>query len=297
MKVVFIANEQMLYAVKRLPKSVCGNGNATVGELIAMANQRENALPPWRRSEPFPADKRAVEAMKRVGANLNSVPQFGQLVPLRRIESTESGGVDEDVTKVIHPDNIELALRVVRLFKLNIAGIDIITPDISEPWWRNGAIVNEVNFSPHYGWGAIARSTIPTYLRALVKGDGRIPVTVIVGAASAMAAALKIQQDFLAKGLQAYVSSHQQSFTPLGNELHFAFSGLYPRCRALLVDARVEALILVVQNGELLERGLPVDAIDCIIVDSKTIQVRNNSDTLLSAQDFEALLQLLKTAT
>ena len=59
---------------------------------------------------------------------------------------------DEDVTDIIHPDNLaDIALRAASLFGLNVAGIDIITPDIRMASHQNGAIINEVNFAPLLG--------------------------------------------------------------------------------------------------------------------------------------------------
>lgn len=291
---VFIANGKMLYAVKRLPKSVRGNGISTVSELIAMANRSENALPPWKRSENFPTDALAIAAMGKGGAQLDTVPKDGELIPLRRIESTEWGGVDEDVSTTIHPDNVDLALRAARFFKLNVAGIDMITPDINESWCCNGAIVNEVNFSPQYGWGTISRRTIPAYLRQMFQDDGRIPVTVVVGDDAAFERGRIIQNELVSGGVNAYLTSHEISVAPTGCDVQFAMKGLYHRCRAMLVDSRVEALVLVVQTDELLECGLPVDCIDRIEVDSRRIQVGENPLRLSPERDVVSLLQLLE---
>ena len=41
---------------------------------------------------------------------LASIPDPGTWVALRRIESTDWGGVDEEVTALIHPDNLKAAL-------------------------------------------------------------------------------------------------------------------------------------------------------------------------------------------
>lgn len=95
---IFIANQKMLYAVKRLPKSVIGNGKDTIKQLIDEANAREKRLPPWKRSEPFPMDEQALEAMELSGFTLDSIPKVNELVPLRKIESTQWGGFDEDIT-------------------------------------------------------------------------------------------------------------------------------------------------------------------------------------------------------
>ena len=186
---LFIAGGRLLYAVIRWPKSVHGDGCRSVAELIRDANAAEAGRPPWRRSEPFPADAEAVAAMAAAGYALDTIPDAGARVPLRAIESTAGGGFDEEVTDRIHPDNLDIALRATALFGLEVAGIDIITSDIGTPWHANGAIINEVNYAPLLGGGEISRRHVPEFLQRLLGGNGRIPVEAFVGGESAMAAA------------------------------------------------------------------------------------------------------------
>jgi acyl-coenzyme A synthetase/AMP-(fatty) acid ligase/D-alanine-D-alanine ligase-like ATP-grasp enzyme len=154
---LFIANGKLLYAVKRLPMAVQGNGRDTVSTLVDEAVQKQRRVPPWRRSEIQPLDALAHAAMAAAGYTGASVPTEGAWVPLRPIESTAWGGVDEEVTGLIHPENLRMALAAADLFGLHVAGIDIISPDIARPWHENGAVINEVNFSPLLG-AAISRS-------------------------------------------------------------------------------------------------------------------------------------------
>jgi hypothetical protein len=104
----------------------------------------QQSRPPWMRSEIRRLDDLAFKAISLAGFSPSSIPEPGVLVPLRRIESTAWGGVDEEVTQIIHKDNLFAALYASKLLGLNVAGIDIISPDISEPWHKNGAIINEV---------------------------------------------------------------------------------------------------------------------------------------------------------
>jgi len=57
-------------------------------------------------------------------------------------------------------------------------------------------------------------------------------------------------------------------FGPLG-ELKLAAkeTGLYGICRVMLLDTSVEALVLVVQDDELLKTGLPFDVVNQITID------------------------------
>jgi cyanophycin synthetase len=286
----------MLYAVKRLPKSVAGDGKTTINDLIKEANLSEKTTPPWLKSEPFPIDSLAIEAMEAEGFTLESIPECGRLVPLRKIESTQWGGVDEEVTQSIHPENLAAALRAAELFGSQVAGIDIITSDISVPWYENGAIINEVNFSPLLGGGEISRRQIPIFLKSFIQEDGRIPIIVIVGDTSAMEYARKIQAEAITKAVRCYTTSHEQSILAhTGEEIHFQTTSLYARCKALLMYPDVDTLILVVQTDEFLHTGLPVDRIERFEIVSRKLSVWAHPEEELSHSRAEDLLLLLET--
>ena len=90
----------------------------------------------------------AIQMLSRQRLTADSVPEKRKFVALRRIETTAWGGVDEDVTSSLHPDNVKVAVDASKLFGLEVAGIDIVSPNITQPWHSNGAIINEVNFAP-----------------------------------------------------------------------------------------------------------------------------------------------------
>jgi len=288
---IFIAGDKMLYAVKRLPKSVIGDGKKTVKELIDEANKNNESLPPWKRTEYFPSDAEALHSIKEAGFTLDAVAKEGDLIPLRRIESTQWGGGTEDVTDTIHPENIDIAIRAAKLFNLYVAGIDIISPDITKPWYENGAIINEVNFSPLYGAGEISKSTIPIFLNNFIKDNGRIPITVVIGNEKAFEKAKDIQKDKI--DTKCFISSHDKSLDNKNKEIHFATHSLRKRVKALLGDLRVEELIIVVQTDELLSCELPVDYIDEVVEVSNDLVIFNSNKEKISNKTYKQLMDLL----
>lgn len=241
---LFIAGGRLLYAVKRSPMSVIGDGRSSIAELVGAELVRQQALPPWDRNELRPIDEAALAAMAREGFTPVSIPPEGSLVPLRRIESTEWGGTDEAVGDRVHPDNLAIALRAAALFGLETAGIDLITPDISVPWHRNGAIVNEVNLAPLFGGGEISRAHIPEFLRAFLDGDGRIPIESFEGAQALERARARFAQ-LRAAGQRCFVTSADRTLDNEGAVLHLAVTGLGPRLLALVCRSDVDAILLV----------------------------------------------------
>lgn len=279
---LFIANGQLLYAVKRLPKSIHGDGCRTVAELIRTANQDEDRRPPWLRTERYPDDAAACEAMAAAGFGLEAVPAAGERVPLRKIETTAWGGFDEDVTRRVHPDNLDIALRAAALFDLQVAGIDIITSDIGRPWHATGAVINEVNFAPLLGGGEISRRHVPEFLARLIEGDGRIPVEAIIGGGAALDAARARQKELAEARIRCVVTSHETTLSASGEEIRFTFKSLYRRCKSLLLDKRVDAIVLVIQTDELLQTGLPADCIDRVAATGDALKQARSAGALAS---------------
>jgi cyanophycin synthetase len=259
---LFVAHGKLLYAVKRLPIGVRGDGSSSIAELVSSEVKAQQRKPPWLRSKIRPLDEMAHIALLSAGFTPSSVPPAGVLAPLRRIESTEWGGIDEEVSASVHPENLAAALRAAELFGLRTAGIDMISPDIAKPWYETGAIINEVNFSPLLGGGEISRRHIADFLRDLIEGEGRIPIEVFVGGNAAMKAAKARWKELTAEGKRCFLTGHEQTLGPAGRELPLAQNGLHARTRALLMHASVEWLIVCVQTDEFLRTGLPFDRVD-----------------------------------
>jgi hypothetical protein len=144
------------------------------------------------------------------------------------------------------------------------------------------------------GGGEISRRHVPEFLQQLLTGNGRIPLEAFVGGESAMAAARTRQAELAAAGTACYLTSHAATLTPAGGEAPMPFKGLYRRCRALLLDQRVEALLLVVQTEDLLRSGLPVDHIERIERVAPIAQAEDGAGAGLPPASQAALMQLLQ---
>jgi len=261
---IFVLDGKLLYAVRRLPIGVYADGRSTIKDLVDAECQAQHRLPPGKRSGIRPLDELAVHMLRRQGWTAESIPSAGRFVALRRIETTAWGGVDEDVTETIHPDNVKAAIEASKLFGLQVAGVDIISQDITQPWHSNSAIINEVNYAPLLGGGEISRSYIPTFLNTLIKDGGRIPIHAHVGGTAALDAAREEWKQMVNSGLRAALVSPQQTFLSDGLPKVMPLAGLYARCRALILSPDIDALVLVIQDDEFLNTGLPFDSVTVV---------------------------------
>jgi cyanophycin synthetase len=253
---ILVAQGKVCIAAKRLPKSVKGDGRRTVLALVDLANAEEQAKPPWSRLKPFPLDEMALACLSAAGFTPNSIPPEGAMVPLRPIQTSEWGGVVEYLTDKIHPDNAAIAIKSARIFGLAVAGIDMISTDITRPWHENGAIINEVNFSPLLN-DRQDGTMIGSLLDRWLTDGGYIPVEAVIGGESAMAEGLRIRDHYSSQGIRCWLTNHMETVSDSGEQSAVAALGLYGRCMALLLDPEVEALIMVIQTDELLGTGLP----------------------------------------
>ena len=61
-----------------------------------------------------------------------------------------TGGISIDRTEEAHPDNVELAELAAQVVGLDIAGIDLICPDVGLPVRETGGGIVEVNAAPGF---------------------------------------------------------------------------------------------------------------------------------------------------
>ncbi|ARU04976.1 cyanophycin synthetase [Comamonas serinivorans] len=144
---LLIVGGKLAAATRGRITQIRGDGKSTVRELI---DRQLNADP--RRGdeenvplEPIvlPQDKKVMLELLRQGLTPDSVPDFGQLAVVER-----TGNMCEDVTDIVHPEVAAEAALAARVVGLDIAGIDLVTTDISRPLQETGGAIVEVNAGP-----------------------------------------------------------------------------------------------------------------------------------------------------
>lgn len=291
---LFVLDGKLLYAVRRLPIGVYADGRSTIKDLVDAECQAQNRIPPWKRSGIRPLDDLAIHMLRQQGWTAGSIPPAGRFVSLRRIETTAWGGVDEDVTETIHPDNVKAAIEASKLFGLQVAGVDIISQDITQPWHGNGAIINEVNYAPLLGGGEVSRSHIPSFLNTLTTDGGRIPIHVHLGGSEALDLAREEWKQMVSSGLRTALASSQQTLLSDGLTKVIPLAGLYARCRSLILSPDIDALVLVVQDDEFLHTGLPFDSVTVVRDDGGEL-VSHREKSSLPDEQANNLRLLLKS--
>jgi cyanophycin synthetase len=184
---LLVVGRRMVAAARGELLYVQGDG---VNTLDALADAQINNDPRRGRGEDFPLNvvvpsesAEVILELERVGLTPQSVPAAGQRVLIQR-----NGNVALDVTDQVHPSVAAAAALAARVVGLDIAGVDMVLQDCSQPLSSQLAAVIEVNASPGLlshikpanGAGQpVGRAIIDHLFES--KQDGRIPVVGITG--------------------------------------------------------------------------------------------------------------------
>ncbi|HET7464714.1 MAG TPA: cyanophycin synthetase, partial [Longimicrobium sp.] len=146
---VLVVDGRLVAVAERVPAHVVGDGRATVRELVEQANRDpRRGRGHTRTLTRLPDDGPTEEHLKARGQGWDTVPAPGEIVHLRSTANLSTGGTSIDRTDEIHPDNVTACEMAAGIVGLDIAGIDVLSPDISVPFRENGAVIIEVNAAP-----------------------------------------------------------------------------------------------------------------------------------------------------
>ena len=179
---------------------------------------------------------------------------------------------------------------------MSTAGVDLISTDITVPWYDNGAAINEMNFAP--GWEdrlAFWRKDCIRLLENAFPTQGRIPVHVFVGDEAAMQAAQTHHAARIDAGQRAYLVCGDRVYGPAGRKpLSFQEVSVFLRTKALCFHRDVDELILAVHSTEFLATGLPVDRISSLTVTNHSLSMHLAPGRAATQNEIASLIKALE---
>ncbi len=148
---MLVVNGELIAVAKRVPGHVVGDGEHTIEELVEVVNQDpRRGIGHEKVLTRIELDYQARRLLEQAGLGPTSVLPDGQVFYLRSTGNLSTGGTAIDLTDVVHPDNREVAVRAARAIGLDVAGIDFISPDISQSHGTVGGAICEVNAAPGF---------------------------------------------------------------------------------------------------------------------------------------------------
>jgi cyanophycin synthetase len=146
---VLVVNGKVVACAERVPAHIVGDGRRTIRELIEIANRDpRRGVGHAKILTHLPLDAQTESYLAFHGYTPDSRPAEHEVVFLRQTANLSTGGTSIDRTEEMHPDNVTACEMAAAAVGLDIAGIDVITDDISVPFRENGAVIIEVNAGP-----------------------------------------------------------------------------------------------------------------------------------------------------
>jgi cyanophycin synthetase len=270
---VLVVNGEVVAVSERLPAHVVGDGARTVRQLI----DKENRNPLRGEGHEKALTKISVnEESRRLiaeqGLDLDSVPAAGQTVWLKYTANISTGGTAVDRTDDIHYENIETAKRAARVIGLDIAGVDMITTDISRPLDETGGAICEVNAAPGFRMhvhptvgkprdvaGAVLNMLFPAGAPA------RIPVIAITGTNGKTTTARMLAHILKMSGKKVGLTTTDGLYINGRRILKGDLTGPWS-AQMVLKDPTVDFAVLETARGGILRAGLGYDQCDIGVI-------------------------------
>lgn len=137
-----VLGDEVIAAAHRLAAHVVGNSKDTIRVLIDHKNRNNKQLD----KPEIKIDQEVQKHLKTQKMTLDSVPQKDQRVTLRFSANMTQGGTTRECLSEIHSSYKKLAVKATKAIGLKFSGVDVITPDITNPNVRFA--INEVNHDP-----------------------------------------------------------------------------------------------------------------------------------------------------
>jgi cyanophycin synthetase len=268
-----VVNNRLIAVAERVPANVTGDGRHTIRELIEITNQdprrgygHENVL------TQIDIDGQTIRLIKNAGYELDSVLPEGERLFLKTTANISTGGTAIDVTDEVHPKNVFLFERIAKIIGLDVAGIDIIAPNVSEPLKENGGGIIEVNAAPGFRMHlspseGIGRNVAEHVVDMLFPPGtpSRIPIFAITGTNGKTTTTRLIAHILRNSGRAVGFTTTDGTY--IGNEQILTGDNTGPvSAQLVLKDPTVEVAVLETARGGIIRSGLGFDYCDVGVV-------------------------------
>ncbi len=293
---VTVFQNDVLSAVERVPGGVTGDGKHTVRELVEILN-----ADPLRgegkhaRLKKLMWNNEAIALLKHAGLDGSSIPESGTFVRLRRAANVASGGVPVNVLEKLHPDNKLLAIRAAQALRLDLAGVDLLIPDIEKSWLETGAVVCEVNGQPNLGYKTEEKDLFTPILKKLVPGNGRIPIVVVLGDPTPGKIAGEIEKQLLKEGI-CIGCNNTNGVRINGKTIMREKATPFTAGQMIIADNTVEAVVLNVNDESVLSTGLPFARFDLLVLAGDHVDLPEETEKPDPDTVMQNLLELILPA-
>ena len=266
---LLVINGKLEAAALRMPGRVVGDGKQSVKQLVAEVNKDpRRGIGHEKELTQIQLDVQALKCLTDVGYTVESVPKKGELVLLRKTANLSTGGTAIDVTDIIHPDNREMAERVIKAVGLDIGGVDFLSEDITVSYKDNGAGICEVNAGPGFRMHVAPSEGKPRDIAAKViemmfpaGSSARIPTAALTGTNGKTTTARMLAHVLRMAGHHVGLTTTDAVY--INGNLVVKGDMTGPKAAGMVLrDPTVDAAVLETARGGILRAGLGWDWCD-----------------------------------
>jgi cyanophycin synthetase len=273
-----VINNRLVAVAERIPAHVVGDGKHTIRELIEITNRdprrgygHENVL------TLIDLDAQTESLLVARGLTPDTIPAVGDVLYLKTTANISTGGTAIDRTDDVHPFNVSLFERIARIIGLDVAGIDVVAPDITTPLTENGGGIIEVNAAPGFRMhlapsDGIGRNVAEHVMNMLFPPGtpSRIPVIAVTGTNGKTTTTRLIAHIVKNSGLNVGFTTTEGIY--IGNSLVQPGDNTGPvSAQLVLKDPTVEIAVLETARGGIIRSGLGFDRCDIGVVMNVTV--------------------------
>jgi len=270
---VLVVGGRAVAVTEEVPAHVVGDGFHTLRQLVGLTNAdprrghgSENLLVRIR------LDETAIALAQEQGYGSNDVPPAGRRVQLVRTAHISLGGISIDRTDEVHPYNAMIAEQAAQVIGLQVAGVDLLAPDIAQSVEETGGAICEVNAGPGLGLHIepvqgksrdVARPIVE--LLFPLGAPSRVPIVAVTGAAGNSSVSRIIAHILKAAGRKVAVASADGMYLD-GIRVAQCDSSTPEAARIVLRNPSVETAVLEIGHEGIVGSGLGYDRADLVVV-------------------------------
>jgi len=260
---LLIIDYKFVAATLLTPPFITGNGVDSIQVLIDKLNQNpERQIGDKGKLSKVEIDDTTLHLLSKFNYSLQTILKSGEELFLKYSGNLRLGGSATDVTDIVHPFNKFLAERAAEVIGLNVAGIDVLSPDISQSMLDNNAVILEVNAAPDF-----RMHLNPTYnkpqnvAKELVNmlfpynAKTRVPIFSVTGTAGKTITAFLLNYCLKNEGYNVGLTTTEGLF--ITNKRLMLGDMTYPESVALVLkDPKIDCAILETSLEGIIRRGL-----------------------------------------